>query len=143
MADLFEPTEKPLVMVVEDNAVNMRMLNELLMPYYRVRLATNAEQAQKGALQDPKPDAILLDIVMPRMDGYQLCSWLKNDPATAEIPVIFLTAKTQIEDAQRGFDLGCADYITKPIMPPVVLARVKTHIALKRAREFMKGKSWI
>ncbi|MGH9577157.1 MAG: response regulator, partial [Terriglobales bacterium] len=94
MADLFEPTEKPLVMIVEDNAVNMRMLNELLMPYYRVRLATNAEQAQKGALQDPKPDAILLDIVMPRMDGYQLCSWLKNEPATVEIPIIFLTAKT-------------------------------------------------
>ena len=131
-------TSKPLphtVLVVDDSPDGLQILNEILKRQYEVRLARSGEQALQAALQKPRPDAILLDIMMPGMDGYEVCSRLKANDATRDIPVIFLTAKTDIEDAQRGFDLGGADYITKPILPPVVLARISTHIALKNTTE--------
>jgi len=84
---------------------------------------------------------VLLDIMMPEMDGYEVCRRLKADAATREIPVIFLTAKTQVEDESRGFEVGCVDYITKPISPPIVLARVRTHLALKAAADFLRDKN--
>jgi len=131
------------VLVVDDSPDGLQILNEILKRQYEVRLARTGEQALQAAQQKPQPDAILLDIMMPGMDGYEVCSRLKANDATRDIPVIFITAKTDIEDAQRGFDLGGADYITKPILPPVVLARISTHIALKLAREFMKGRTWV
>jgi putative two-component system response regulator len=129
------------VLVVDDSPDGLQIIRQILKQQYEVRLARSGEQALQAAQQKPRPDAILLDIVMPGMDGYEVCSRLKANDATRDIPVIFLTAKTDIEDAQRGFDLGGADYITKPILPPVVLARISTHIALKLAREFMKGQT--
>ena len=132
---------KNTVLVVDDSPDGLQILNEVLKRRYDVRLARSGEQALQAAQQKPQPDAILLDIMMPGMDGYEVCSRLKANDATRDIPVIFITAKTDIEDAQRGFDLGGADYITKPILPPVVLARISTHIGLKLAREFMKGQT--
>ena len=143
MPDALDFTEKQLVLLVDDTAENLHLLNALLKEEYRTRIANNGERALKAAAQDPRPDLILLDIMMPGMDGYEVCSRLKASDSTRDIPVIFITAKTDIEDAQRGFDLGGADYITKPILPPVVLARISTHIGLKLAREFMKGQTSI
>lgn len=136
-----EAGPKNTVLVVDDSPDGLQILNEVLKRRYDVRLARSGEQALQAARQKPQPDAILLDIMMPGMDGYEVCSRLKANDTTRDIPVIFITAKTDIEDAQRGFDLGGADYITKPILPPVVLARISTHIGLKLAREFMKGQT--
>ena len=142
MPDPSESSRKT-VLIVDDSPDGLQILNEVLKRQYEVRLARSGEQALQAAQQKPQPDAILLDIMMPGMDGYEVCWRLKANDATRDIPVIFLTAKTNSEDAQRGFDLGGADYITKPILPPVVLARVSTHVALKHAREFIKGKAWV
>jgi len=133
---------KNTVLVGDDSPDGLQILNEVLKRDYDVRLARGGEQALQAAMQKPQPDAILLDIMMPGIDGYEVCKRLKANNATKDIPVIFLTAKNDIEDAQRGFDVGGADYITKPVLPPVVLARIQTHIALKLAREFIKGK-WV
>jgi putative two-component system response regulator len=139
MIDPFDATRKHTALVVDDSKESLQVLNEVLGDRHKVRLASCGEQALRAMSQKPKPDIILLDIMMPEMDGYEVCRQLKSNAVTAEIPVIFLTAKTRIEDAQRGFDVGCVDYITKPILPPVVIARVRTHVALKLAREFMRA----
>jgi putative two-component system response regulator len=86
----------------------------------------------------PRPDLILLDVMMPGMDGYEVCRRLKSDENTRDIPVIFLTARTEVENEQMGFDVGCVDYITKPVSPPILLARVRTHVFLKSARDFLQ-----
>ena len=141
MPDALDFTEKQLVLLVDDTAENLHLLNGLLKDHYKTRIANNGERALKAAAQDPKPDLILLDIMMPGMDGFEVCRRLKADPATASVPVIFLTAKAQVEDEEMGFSVGCVDYITKPISPPIVLARVRTHLTLKAASDFMRDKS--
>jgi len=133
--------DKQVVLLVDDTPENLQLMNALLKEDYRTRLANSGERALRAALQQPLPDLILLDIMMPGMDGYEVCTRLKTDPVTAEIPVIFLTAKSQVEDEQKGFDTGCVDYITKPISPPIVMARVKTHLVLKAAADFLKEKN--
>ncbi|MBX3649958.1 MAG: two-component system response regulator [Burkholderiales bacterium] len=141
MADALDFTEKPSVLIVDDTPENLTLMNGLLKDVYRTRVANNGERALKLAATDPLPDIILLDIMMPGIDGYEVCRRLKADPLTADIPVIFLTAKTQIEDEQAGFDVGCVDYITKPISPPIVMARVKTQLILKHARDFLRDQN--
>ncbi|CAK0754040.1 putative cyclic di-GMP phosphodiesterase VC_1348 [Azospirillaceae bacterium] len=127
---------KPMVLVVDDNPENLSVMNALLRGLYRVRIATGGRQALELVAKAP-PDLILLDIMMPEMDGYEVCRRLQANPAYALIPVIFLTAKSEVEDEQRGFDLGAVDYITKPISPPIVLARVKAQLLLKKTRDFL------
>lgn len=122
-------TEQASILVVDDNADNIDVLNGILKPYYQVKAAVNGELALKIAIK-LKPDLILLDVMMPDMDGHEVCRRLKNNPITSNIPVIFVTAKTEIEDEQTGFELGAVDYITKPVSVAVVQARVKTHLAL-------------
>jgi putative two-component system response regulator len=134
-------TEKQTVLVVDDTPDNLRLMNGILKDAYRTRVANNGERALSIASTHPLPDLILLDIMMPDIDGYEVCRRLKKDPATADIPVIFLTAKTEVEDEQEGFDVGCVDYITKPVSPPIVLARVKTHLLLKNARDFLRDEN--
>ena len=133
--------EPPTVLVVDDAPENLMLLAQALADQYRVKAARDGLGALQIAAANPPPDLILLDIVMPGIDGFEVCLRLKNDPATAGIPVIFLTAKTDSEDEQRGFELGAVDYISKPISPPVVRARVKTHLQLKASADFLKSQN--
>jgi putative two-component system response regulator len=130
-------TEKPTILIVDDTPDNITLLSSLLGDEYRNKVATNGMKALRIAKATPHPDLILLDIMMPEMDGYEVCRQLKADPATKDIPVIFLTAKTQEGDETMGFELGAVDYITKPITPPILIARVHTHLALGDARKHL------
>lgn len=132
---------RPIVLVVDDTPDNLSLMSSLLKPTYQVKLANNGAKALQLAQSDSPPDLILLDIMMPDMDGYEVCQALKADARTRDIPVIFLTAKVEVEDEQKGLELGAVDYITKPISPPIVLARVKTHLSLKRASDFLRDKN--
>jgi len=136
-----DSTEKATVLVVDDTPDNLSIMSGLLRDDYRVKVASSGEKALQIAAADPPPDLILLDIMMPSMDGYEVCRRLKADPKTRDIPVIFLTAKAGVEDEQKGLDLQAVDYITKPISPPIVLARVKTHLALKVSSDFLRDKN--
>jgi putative two-component system response regulator len=136
-----EASGKRTILIVDDTPENLTLMNGLLKERYRTTIANSGARALKAALVEPLPDLILLDIMMPDMDGYEVCRRLKWEPKTAGIPVIFLTAKTEVEDEQRGFDAGAVDYITKPISPPIVLARVKTQLALKAAADFLRDKN--
>jgi phosphoserine phosphatase RsbU/P len=127
--------EKKVVLVVDDAPSNIRVVNEILHNSYSVRVATSGAKALELAAGTPGPDLILLDVVMPGMDGYEVCTHLKADPATKDIPVIFLTGQTEITDETRGFQTGAVDYIHKPFSPAVVAARVQTHLALRETRE--------
>jgi putative two-component system response regulator len=118
------------ILVVDDTPSNITVLMEILRGDYRVLAATNGEQALKIARSDPPPDLILLDVMMPGMSGHEVCERLKAESSTRKIPVIFVTAMNQVEDEMKGFALGAVDYITKPVSPPIVQARVKTHLAL-------------
>lgn len=122
-------TTKPTLLVVDDTPINLDILRNILSPLYDVKLAINGEVALKVA-QKTQPDLILLDIMMPGMNGYEVCEKLKQDPRTAHIPVIFVTAMSDVEDEAKGFETGAVDYITKPVSPSIVLARVKTHLSL-------------
>ncbi|MCK9390709.1 MAG: two-component system response regulator [Syntrophales bacterium] len=133
--------DKPTILVVDDTPDNLSLMSGLLKDLYKVKIANNGERALKVALTGTPPDLILLDIMMPVMDGYETCRHLKSYSETRDIPVIFLTAKAEVEDEMQGFELGAVDYITKPISPPVVLARVQTHLQLKRVRDYLKNQN--
>jgi putative two-component system response regulator len=132
---------KATVLVVDDSPDNLTLLNELLKDLYKVKLANSGEKALKLAQSGKLPDLILLDVMMPVMDGYEVCRQLMDNPTTRHIPVIFLTAKVTVEDEKRGFDLGAVDYIAKPISPPIVMARVKNHLERKARADFLRDKS--
>ena len=121
---------KSLVLIVDDNIDNLKTLSGLLKGTYRLRVATGGNEAVVLARQNPIPDLILLDIMMPKVDGYAVCRLLKQDEITQEIPIIFLTALSRIEDETRGFEVGAVDFISKPFSPPIVLARIETHLKL-------------
>lgn len=125
---------KTTLLVVDDSPDNILLLTAILDPYYRLKVAINGERALKIAFSDPPPDLILLDVMMPGISGYEVCQRLKADAKTQDIPVIFVTAKAESEDEVQGLTLGAVDYLTKPVMPVVVLARVRTHLALNQAR---------
>ena len=129
------------LLLVDDVPVNIKILAQAFKNDYRLSFATNGEDALKQASADPPPDLVLLDIIIPKMDGYEVCQRLKENPKTRHIPVIFLTAKSLEEDEARGLDLGAVDYITKPISLPIVRARVKTHLELKQHRELLENLS--
>ena len=139
--DAHDVIERQTILIVDDTPDNITLLSALLKDRYKIKVATQGERALKIAATDPPPDLILLDIMMPGMDGYEVCRRLKAEPRTAEIPVIFLTARVQVEDEEKGLKLGAVDYITKPISPPIVLARVETHLTLKNARQFLKDRN--
>jgi len=136
-----DTAHKPTILVVDDTPENLLLMRDLLKDSYQIRVANGGDRALKLAASEPPPDLILLDIMMPGIDGYEVCRRLKADPLTREIPVVFLTAKSDTEDEKRGLELGAVDYITKPISPPIVLARVKLHLALKSHADFLRDKS--
>jgi len=141
MEQLHRLVEPETVLVVDDAPENLMLLTHALADQYRVRAARDGEGALRVARSEPRPDLILLDIVMPGLDGFEVCRRLKADPATAAIPVIFLTARGESEDEAQGFALGAVDYISKPISAPVVRARVKTHLQLKASAEFLQDQN--
>lgn len=139
--DDFDFTDKPTILIVDDTPDNLILMSSLLKKDYKVKIANGGEKALRIASSDSPPDLILLDIMMPDMDGYEVCYRLKREPKTMNIPVIFLTAKNEMEDEKKGLELGAVDYITKPISTPIVLARVKNHLALKAMEEFLRDQN--
>jgi Response regulator containing a CheY-like receiver domain and an HD-GYP domain len=133
--------DRPTILIVDDSPDNVTLLGSLLKGHYRVKAAIDGDRALAIAFGEEPPDLVLLDIVMPGMDGYEVCGRLKARPETADIPVIFLTAKTDSADEEKGLGLGAVDYIMKPISPAIVMARVATHLHLKNARDFLKDKN--
>jgi putative two-component system response regulator len=121
---------RPIILVVDDVPENIDLLSAVLRPFYKVKAALNGERALKIASSDPMPDLILLDVMMPELDGHEVCRRLKSNAQTSNIPVIFVTAKNQEEDEKAGLELGALDYMSKPISPAIVLARVHTQLAL-------------
>ncbi|WP_165311503.1 response regulator [Vibrio ziniensis] len=130
----------PTLLVIDDIPENLSLMYKLLKDDYKVKGANSGDKGLAIARND-KPDLILLDVMMPDMDGFEVCEYLKENPATKDIPIIFLTAKTESLDERRGLELGAVDYITKPIVPEIVKARVSTHVSMKIASDFLKGEN--
>ena len=141
MGSLMEATSQKTVLVVDDSAENLHVLRALLRPFYQVLASTSGEGCLRIANSAPGPDLMLLDVMMPVMDGYTVLARLRESPATKDIPVLFLTAKTGEQDEEHGLALGAADYITKPIKPAVVLARVRTQLEARQARDWLKNQN--
>lgn len=133
-----ETAPKAKVLVVDDQPANIQILAEALQSQYDVRVAINGEKALRIAHENDKPDLILLDVMMPDMDGFEVCRRLKNDTATQHIPVIFVTAKDNAADEELGLNIGAVDYVGKPFSIPVVRARVRNHILLKQRADLLE-----
>ena len=133
--------EKPTILVVDDTPDNLTLMQAVLKDFYKVKGANNGEKCLRIASGDTPPDLILLDIMMPGIDGYEVCRRLKADQVTRDIPVIFLTAKSEEADEEMGFEIGAVDYITKPVSPPIVLARVRAQLKLKAAADFLRDQN--
>lgn len=139
-----DKSARKTVLIVDDTPENLTVLGETLRPHYRVRAAISGERALHAVTIDTLPDLILLDIMMPDMDGYQVLQTLRAKAATRDIPVIFVTAMDSVAGETRGLELGAVDYITKPFNPDVVLARVRTHIELAEARARLRDQNaWL
>lgn len=136
-----DQTVKQTVLIVDDMPENLALLDEALSQDYRIKVALHGDKAINIALSDDPPDLILLDIVMPEIDGYDVCRRLKADERSRDIPVMFVTGKREVEDEIMGFRLGAVDYITKPISPPIVRARVKNHLELMQARQQLQSQN--
>lgn len=126
------------ILIIDDEVTNITVLNELLQSEYNVLFAKDGKTGIRLAASAGRPDLILLDIIMPELDGYEVIRLLKSDESTNNIPVIFITAKGEEEDEARGFELGAVDYIAKPFKPVVVKARIKSQLELKRNRDFLE-----
>lgn len=134
-------TEKATILVIDDTPDNLSLMSALLKDIYKVKVANHGDKGFKIATSENPPDLILLDVMMPDIDGYQVCRQLKANAATRDIPVIFLTAKSEEDEEQKGLELGAVDYITKPIIPSIVLARIKAQLQVKAAADFLKDKA--
>jgi len=129
------PAEKRTLLLVDDDPENIKIVNSILGDKYKLRVATDGFEALELAKVEPLPGLILLDVIMPQMDGYEVCSQLKTDSKTHDVPVIFLTGRTEVADETRGFEVGAVDYIHKPFSPPIMRARVRTQLMLHDAHE--------
>lgn len=138
-----ESTPSSTILIVDDSPINIKALGEPLKDLYKIRIATNGEKALEIAKSSNPPDLILLDIIMPSKNGYEVCKELKTDSATKNIPVIFITAMDEEKDETKGLELGAVDYITKPFSLPIVIARLKTHLELKHHRDILENLSSI
>jgi putative two-component system response regulator len=136
-----ESETREVVLVIDDTAENLALISEVLRGEFKVKVAPGGARGLQLAQASTPPDLVLLDIMMPEMDGYEVLRQLRADPRTRDIPVIFLTAMSSVEEERRGLELGAVDYSTKPISPPLVQSRVRNHLQLKAARDFLKYKS--
>src|SRR5262245_58603510 len=134
---------KSRILVVDDTPANIKILADLLRKDYLLSVATSGADALEIAASEDSPDLVLLDIMMPEMDGYEVCRRLKADPRTQAVPVIFITAMSEVDDETKGFSLGAVDYITKPIRPPIVRARVAAHLELALARRTLAAQNQV
>ncbi len=130
--------QKPVVLIVDDATLNLQALAHILKNDYTIKIAHSGEKAIELAKQDPFPEVILLDVEMPHMDGYAVCEYLQNTNETSSIPIIFVTGKDSREEEERGLSLGAVDYITKPLHPSIIKARLRTHITLKHQHDLLK-----
>lgn len=138
------PPTQQTILIVDDSPANLTVLSELLQPLYRVRAAASGQRGLVIARSQPLPDLILLDIMMPDLDGYQVLERLRADPITQNIPVIFVTALHGQDAELRGLSVGAADYITKPFMPAIILARIHTQLTLKQTRDYLNDQNhWL
>ncbi|WP_321417910.1 two-component system response regulator [uncultured Desulfobacter sp.] len=135
-----DPVSKRTILIVEDSLENIDVLAGILRKDYRLKIAISGEKALRIVADGDAPDLILLDIQMPGIDGYEVCRRLKKDPVTRQIPVIFVTALSSVKEEEKGFALGCVDYIIKPVSPPIVRQRIKTHMALYDQNRILEEK---
>ena len=137
MATLLDSSHgKPKLLVVDDQPINIQVMHQIFGGDYQVFMATSGPQAVAICQSNP-PDLVLLDIVMPGMDGFEVCSLLKASDLTCNIPVIFVTAHTDAAQETHGLSLGAVDYVTKPVKPALLLARVRAQLELKKARDWL------
>lgn len=130
----------PTVLVVDDEPFNLSLMDEILNRSYNVLKAGSGPEALELAFADP-PDLILIDVMMPGMDGFEVCRQLKGNAATMHVPVIFITAKNEIKDEELGFSVGASDFIHKPISVPIVTARVRTHLKVKLMQDYLRSEN--
>jgi len=135
------PVVRPTILIVDDAPENLTLLSELLKLLYRVKAARTGEKALQIAQSDDPPDLILLDVMMPGMNGFEVCRRLREDTRTQRIPVIFITAQVAADEEIRGLELGAVDYLTKPINPPTVLMRVDNQLRIKAAADFLRDQN--
>jgi putative two-component system response regulator len=138
---LIDAESRPRILIVDDEPINVKVLVDLLRPKYGLVIARDGVQALERLKGEALPDLALVDVMMPNMDGLELCRRMKRDPRLAEAPVIFVSALGQSHDEADGFEAGAVDYVTKPISPPILLARVRTHLALRRAARELIGRN--
>lgn len=134
------PESQPLLLLVDDNPENLTVIGDLLHPRYRLRVANGGARALRLARLAPQPDLILLDVMMPEMDGHEVLQRLQADSQCRHIPVVLLTALDSAADEESGLRLGAADFVIKPIRPAVLLARVAAHVARKRAMDALQAR---
>ena len=140
MDEVTAASARPTVVVVDDADVNLMIMKSILEKDYSMKLFNQASDALDYALANP-PDLILLDIMMPEIDGFEACRRLKADPKLADVPVIFITAKNEDEYEEQGFSIGASDFIHKPINAPILLARVRTHLKIKLVMDYLKNEN--
>jgi len=132
-----ETKKQPRILVVDDAPENLMVIESVLSKDYSLKLINDSKEALDYAIANP-PDLILLDVMMPNIDGFELCRRLKAKPKLTNVPVIFITSQTDVENEELGFSVGASDFIHKPISAPIVAARVKTHIKVKFMLDFLK-----
>lgn len=138
-----EHFKRQTILIVDDSNFHSTYLSEILSSQYQVRVASNGKEALEISFSSEPPDLILLDIVMPEMDGYEVCQKLKSTESTKDIPIIFITGKVEEEDEIYGFQLGAVDYVSKPFNPVIIKARVNTHMKLKMYRDYLESISYV
>ena len=134
--------QKKIILTVDDTIINIDVVKGILAKDYLVQAATSGKMALK-IIEKQKPDLVLLDIMMPEMDGYEVCKILKSQQSTKNIPIIFLTAKSEESDEAKGLALGAVDYITKPISPPILKERVKNHLILQASKKLLEEQNQV
>jgi diguanylate cyclase (GGDEF)-like protein len=135
------PTSNQTILIVDDEPINIKALQLVLGEEHNLVFATTGEMALQMAVEEPQPDLILMDIVMPGLDGFEVCRLLKNDDRTRNIPVVFLTARWETSEEAKGLELGAVDYIRKPFSPPIIKARIRNHLELKKTRDLLENLS--